>query len=97
DPPDGRVPPISPAGTRRLRAAGLGALDNGPFDGPENMGLYQRCITRGIPGAMFPAVYNANTRLVQGPGFVAITYEMIHETRVIPPPPGRNLRTTDRQ
>ena len=83
DPPEGRVPAISPAGQQRLRAAGLGALDNGPFDGPENMGLYQRCITRGVPGAMFPAVYNANTRIVQGPGFVAITYEMIHETRVI--------------
>ncbi len=84
DPPDGRVPPISQAGVRRLQAAGRGALDNGPFDGPENMGLYQRCITRGIPNAMFPAVYNANTRIVQGPGFVAVTYEMIHETRVIP-------------
>src|SRR5580765_29195 len=84
DPPEGRVPPISAAGQQRLRAAGLGALDNGPFDGPENMGLYQRCITRGVPNAMFPAVYNANTRIVQGPGFVAITYEMIHETRVIP-------------
>ena len=84
DPPDGRVPELSAAGQRRRRAAGLGALDNGPFDGPENMGLYQRCITRGIPNAMFPAVYNANTRIVQGPGFVAVTYEMIHETRVIP-------------
>src|SRR5437763_11033065 len=73
DPPDGRVPPISPAGTRRLRAAGLGALDNGPFDGPESMGLYQRCITRGVPAAMCPAGYNANTRIVQGPGFVAVT------------------------
>ena len=84
DPPDGRIPTTSPAGVQRQRAAGLGALDNGPFDGPENMGLYQRCITRGVPGAMFPAVYNANTRIVQGPGFVAVTYEMIHETRVIP-------------
>src|SRR5215467_8144308 len=84
DPPDGRIPATSPAGQRRLRAAGLGALDNGPFDGPENMGLYQRCITRGVPGAMFPAIYNANTRIVQGPGFVAITYEMIHETRIVP-------------
>jgi hypothetical protein len=84
DPPDGRLPPTSPAGLRRLRAAGRGALDNGPFDGPEDMGLYQRCVTRGIPNAIFPAIYNANTRIVQGPGFVAITYEMIHETRVIP-------------
>jgi hypothetical protein len=33
---------------------------------------------------MFPAVYNATTRIVQAPESVAITYEMIHETRVIP-------------
>jgi hypothetical protein len=87
DPPDGRVPPMSAAGARRLRAAGRGALDNGPFDGPENMGLYQRCITRGAPAAIFPAIYNANTRIVQGPGYVAVTYEMIHETRIIPTTP----------
>ena len=97
DPPDGRVPEISPAGVRRLRAAGRGALDNGPFDGPENMGLYQRCITRGVPNAIFPAVYNANTRIVQGPGFVAITYEMIHETRVIPTTPRPHLDASVRQ
>jgi hypothetical protein len=84
DPPDGRIPPTSVNGLRRQRAAGLGALDNGPFDGPENMGLYQRCITRGVPGAIFPAIYNANARIVQGPGYVAVTYEMIHETRIIP-------------
>jgi hypothetical protein len=33
---------------------------------------------------MFPAVYNANMRIVQSPGLVAITYELIHDTRVIP-------------
>jgi hypothetical protein len=38
----------------------------------------------GFPDAMFPAVYNANMRFVQSPGFVAITYELIHDTRVIP-------------
>jgi hypothetical protein len=97
DPPDGRIPATSAAGVQRQRAAGLGALDNGPFDGPENMGLYQRCITRGIPNAMFPAVYNANTRIVQGPGFVAITYEMIHETRVIPTTALPHLNTHFRQ
>jgi hypothetical protein len=46
--------------------------------------LYDRCITRGVPSVMFPTIYNNNSRLVQGPGWVAITYEMIHETRVIP-------------
>ena len=33
---------------------------------------------------MFPAIYNNNTRIVQAPGYIALTYEMIHETRVIP-------------
>jgi hypothetical protein len=97
DPPDGRIPETLPAGMRRLRAAGRGALDNGPFNGPEDMGLYQRCITRGVPNAIFPAVYNANTRIVQGPGFVAVTYEMIHETRVIPTTPRPHLSGDVRQ
>jgi hypothetical protein len=91
DPPEGRVPEISAAGVRRLRAAGRGALDNGPFNGPEDLGLYQRCITRGVPSAIFPAIYNSNTRIVQGQGFVALTYEMIHETRVIPTTPRPHL------
>ena len=36
-----------------------------------------------MPAATFPTVYNANLRIVQGPGVVAITYEMIHDTRVV--------------
>jgi len=54
------------------------------FESWLDMGLYDRCITRGMPNAMFPAIYNANTQIVQGPDHVAITYEMVHETRVIP-------------
>ena len=37
-----------------------------------------------FPDAMIPAVYNANMRILQSPGFVAISYELIHDTRVIP-------------
>ena len=37
-----------------------------------------------MPSVIFPTVYNANVRIVQGPGVVAITYEMIHDTRIIP-------------
>jgi hypothetical protein len=53
--------------------------------------LWERCITRGLPGAIFPTVYNANTRIVQGPGVVAVTYEMIHDTRIIPTDGRRRL------
>jgi hypothetical protein len=38
---------------------------------------------------MFPAVYNANLRIVQSPGYVVITYELIHDTRIIPLDGGR--------
>jgi hypothetical protein len=93
DPPDGRLPPLvqsRPAGGRGRGAAGgtfagLGSFGGTAiFNGPEDLSLWERCISRGIPGAMFPTVYNANLRIVQAPGAVAITYEMIHDTRVIP-------------
>ena len=83
DPPDGRVPPLVPAAQKR--GLGLrGTFAALTFNGPEDLSLWERCITRGMPSAIFPTVYNANVRIVQGPGVVAITYEMIHDTRVIP-------------
>src|SRR5262249_48101512 len=39
---------------------------------------------RGLPGSMMPAIYGNSYRIVQSPDSVAIQYEMIHETRVIP-------------
>jgi hypothetical protein len=96
DPPDGRVPPMTDEGRRRVAATPPG-LGNGPFDGPEQMSMWVRCIARGIPSTMFPTVYNANTRIVQGPGYVGITYEMIHDTRVVPTDGRAHTRTTLRQ
>ena len=84
DPPDGRVPPMTAEGRSSASPRRRAPLGNGPFDGPEQMSLWVRCIARGLPSTMFPTVYNANTRIVQGPGYVGITYEMIHDTRVIP-------------
>ena len=83
DPPNGRIPALTPEGQQRGRGA-RGTFLNATFSGPEDVGLWERCITRGLPGAIFPTVYNANTRIVQGPGLVAVTYEMIHDTRIIP-------------
>ena len=84
DPPNGRIPATTAEARARTQRAVRGSFGNGPYNSTLDFTMYDRCITRGVPGAIFPAVYNANTRLVQGPGFVAITYEMIHETRVIP-------------
>jgi hypothetical protein len=86
DPADGRIPPLTAEAQARqaARAAARKASGRGPADSYTDRSLYDRCITRGLPGSMLPAIYGNSYRIVQAPGFVAITYEMIHETRVIP-------------
>jgi hypothetical protein len=86
DPPDGRLPPRTPQ-ARPIPVQRCGSLQRGePCDSYEDYGLGVRCIVHGggFPDAMVPAVYNANMRIVQSPGVVAISYELIHDTRVIP-------------
>ena len=86
EPTDGRLPPRT-AQARPAPVQRCGSLARGePCDSYEDYGLGVRCIVHGggLPDAMFPAVYNANMRIVQAPGFVAISYELIHDTRVIP-------------
>jgi hypothetical protein len=86
DPADGQIPPLRPEARARIAAlprAG-GSFGGGPFDGPEDFSLWDRCITRGLPGSMLPGQYGNSYQIVQGPGFVAIRYEMVHDTRVIP-------------
>jgi hypothetical protein len=86
DPEDGQIPPIRPEARARIAAlprAG-GSFGNGPFNGPEDFSLWDRCITRGLPGSMLPGQYGNSYQIVQGPGFVAIRYEMVHDTRIIP-------------
>jgi len=95
DPPDGRFPPLTDAGKtraeegRKLRAAdenSTGGMARPPA-GPEELSPYVRCITRGLPGMMTAIGYNNGLQIAQGPGFVTVQKEMIHETRVIPTKP----------
>ena len=53
-------------------------------DGPEDLGPWPRCITRGLPGIMMPTWYNNTYQIVQAPGYVVILYEMMHDARIIP-------------
>ncbi len=89
NPPDGRLPALTPAGEERAAGAAARRRANARTvpAGPEDLTPYVRCITRGIPGMMTPIGYNNGLQIVQGPGFVAITKEMIHETRIIPTEP----------
>ena len=82
DPPDGRLPALTPDGQRRQaqnRARFLRQDEAAEFHS-----YYDRCITRGVVSSILPAIYGNGTRILQGPGYVVIQSEMIHETRVIP-------------
>jgi hypothetical protein len=86
DPPNGRLPSRVPQ-AKPLPVQRCGSLQLGePCDSYVDYGLGVRCIVHGggFPDAMFPAVYNANMRIVQSPEHVAISYELIHDTRIIP-------------
>ncbi len=84
DPADGRIPPTTPEAQQRAAARAAARAGRGPADSYEDRSLYDQCITRGLPGSMMPAIYGNSYQIHQGPGFVAIRYEMIHETRIIP-------------
>jgi len=83
DPPDGRTPAFTPAAEKRRAPRDRGTFGNGPFETPEDFTMYDRCITRGIVGSVLRVVYGNGNRIVQAPGMVVISYEMIHDTRVL--------------
>jgi catechol 2,3-dioxygenase-like lactoylglutathione lyase family enzyme len=84
DPSNGRLPPMTHHGESLVAAAATAASQRGLPAGPEDLSTDDRCITRGLPGLMLPRVYNNGLQIIQGPGYVAIQKEMVHETRVIP-------------
>jgi hypothetical protein len=91
DPADGKIPAMTEEGQRRRpwREPGrtgqaASSFSNTGFDSHLDFSLTDRCITRGYPGSMLPAIYGDSYQIIQAPGFVAIRYEMVHETRIIP-------------
>lgn len=84
DPPDGKVPPLTPAAQKRVDEA-RDWMQAHAVDGPEGRSLGERCIswtTSGPP--MLPGPYNNEMQIVEGPGYVVILNEMIHDVRLIP-------------
>jgi hypothetical protein len=84
DPPDGRLPATTNEARARQAARQAARRGRGSADSWIDRSLYDRCITRGLPGSMMPAIYGNSYEIVQAPGFVAIRYEMVNEVRVIP-------------
>jgi hypothetical protein len=98
DPPDGRIPPLTPARTAALAAQrdairerceqpGCAVANSGapaPADEPAALDLMTRCISFGTAIPMLPSAYNNNYQIVQTEGMIAINTEMVHQVRRIP-------------
>lgn len=83
EPANGRLPPMTEAG-KRLAAAMKSSWSQKVFDSLSDFNSLDLCITRGLPASMLPFPYNNGVRIFQGPGFVAIQLEIVHELRIIP-------------
>ena len=97
DPLDGKLPPLTPKATDEQAA--LNAHRREFSQAPStwlDLSPYNRCITRGLPGAMMPGFYNHNYHIMQTPDYVVLLVEMIHDARIIPldgrPHPSPNVR-----
>lgn len=82
EPANGRIPPLTPEGQKKqgVIQANRGKTSHTWTD----WSIYDRCITRGVAGSIIPVIYGNGLEIVQTPGYVAIRYEMVHDTRIIP-------------
>jgi hypothetical protein len=84
DPPDGRIPPLTPEGQQRLRALAASRVRADP-SGPEDLSNDRRCLTFGVPrvGGNYGSGPYSYYQILQAPGYVVLMAEYIHEARVI--------------
>ena len=82
DPPDGRVPALTPEAIERQQQAAAARRTRGPADRAEDLGLGTRCISFGVPNIF--AGYQSYFDISQGPGVFAIRSELIHDERILP-------------
>ena len=78
DPPDGRIP-ISPEGQAAHALQQKYAADSWEY-----MSMWDRCVTRGVPGGMIPGNIANGFQIIQTVGYVVVFYEMIHESHIVP-------------
>ena len=81
DPPDGRIPPLTPAASeiKRRRAE----AQKHPASAEET-GLQDQCLAFATAGPpMLPYSYNSNYQIVQTRDAVVVHVEMIHDARII--------------
>jgi hypothetical protein len=97
EPANGRIPPLTPEALKaqqerqQAQAARRRVLNGIEADWTTDRSNYDRCISTGVLNSITPKIYNSGNRIVQGPGWLAFSNEMIHETRVIPTDGRKNV------
>jgi hypothetical protein len=87
DPPDGRIPPLTPAGQQRFDAWRTAFLALRAPDGPENLTNFDRCITGGVPifsSSQAEIGQVSYQQIFQSSQYIVILMEAIHDARIIP-------------
>ncbi len=83
DPPDGRIPAMTPIARNRYGAI-RAARARAPH-GPEDRGVAERCILGFNAGPPYtPSAYNNNVHIFQAPGFAVLLIEMVNDARIVP-------------
>ena len=83
DPPDGRIR-MAEQGVQRLIERENARAGRGEADSWRDRNNWERCISRTLPTAMIPTLYNANYQIFQTPDHFVLLMEMIHEARIVP-------------
>ena len=83
DPPDGRIR-MAEQGVQRLIDRENARAGRGEADSWRDRNNWERCISRTLPTAMIPTLYNANYQIFQTPDHFVLLMEMIHEARIVP-------------
>lgn len=97
EPENGRTPAFTAEAQKRAAPRDRGSFGEGPFNTPEDFTLYDRCITRGIVGSVLRVVYGNGNRIVQAPGVVVLSYEMLPDSRVIYTDGRKHINTSIKQ
>ena len=85
DPPNGRMPPLTPEAQKRAAALAQARSERGPADSIEDLGLNVRCLQWASTGPpMLPFIFNNNVQIFQTRQYVTIYNEMIHSARIVP-------------
>ena len=85
DPPDGKIPPLSDAGKKRAADIAAARGQRGTADSWTDRSPGDRCIAWAIgPARILPTLYGNSVQILQSKDYVAIRYEHVHETRLIP-------------